>query len=1090
MKAKYAYFILALTIAVSLAAGGCGAGSGSQDLIENPNPVIPGDNQNVVVNPNPVTPPEDPVEKALKDGPAVTWGKQTDCDNSFVLEAVKTLCELFGAGSCLQQTSSCNSYARQIYTGSVLGVEGQKWNSRGGSGQLMADAALCTLRELSPKVPGGGPIHSEKPINIGIGDVVVKQEVGYLDFDRVNARFKGYRKLRVELPVLGKFDAITQNIDIRKVYYGTAFNPHPFAGDHEILYAYGLNLFTEEKDKSLEIKPPAFDVYTPIGIFQAQPTFKYGSNTVVADAPLVKDHTYIILPNDDYDNSPAAIKLSDLYGVVPGVESNATSMPSMGDYKAKRTGWVSQIGLGTRGSGSDKPWSSPSSVFFNRPDYDPAGVLDFESYESRSNDENLPSVYAEASASLKFPKYPKELLPGWVFDLPGISPTAYIQVTPTIKAGAAGQFGISVSEGTDNKPELEGEFYVAHPVSRVSALGIYSGVEANASFDVLTELRIYVAADFGWPIGDITLLDINPHFDIPLAGDTVASNVDLATSYSSSGPKPDFPEKLDSLTTFKGPKLAEEFINLCYAKETEIPPEEPPKSETEKGNPEDLFEFMPCNICFATDAVINPNTGEVKEPAHQEILGPANTEPVWECDAKSKSGCMDLCKLDKTTGEFTVVKNPSEIADGIPVSDPLHAFYKSCMIPCDLPPGLLDTSCGKGLDSTPPGIGLMVPGGGGAPAPVPVDTNIAASFTEPMDPASVNTSTFTVSDADGYNIVGDVTYVAATYTAVFTPFLRNFDYNTMYTATITTGVMDVAGNPLAADFSWNFTTEAVPDVTPPAVVATDPSRDATAVPVNSAVSATFSEPVDPLTITPLSFFVSDGRENVSGLIFFTDDDKTVIFVPSADLTASTTYTVTLTADVKDPAGNALAEEYIWSFTTAPAAVGGGRIVFVSSVQGSGDLSTWADATRTSSGIAAGDTICKAKAEAAGLPNAANFKAWLSDSTTNAIDRITSDGQWFRPDGEKVADSKADLTDRDIDTTIDRTEAGDYLSTTVWTGTGRDGLLSIEANTCDGWTSSADINNGTIGESVFFDGRWSHAADSPCSNLHSLYCFED
>src|SRR3990170_3907452 len=335
------YLIVALIIAVSLAIGGCGTGAGSKP------------NQNVTVNPNPVIPPVDPNAEKLNSGKLVAGTPQEDCDNSFVLDAVNTLCEIIKLASddpnkepCVTQTSSCNSYGRQLYAGSALGPgpKGAQWNGRGGSGSLMADAAVCTLRELSPKVPGGGPIHSSTSLDIGIGDVVVKQEVGYLDFDRTLGRFKGYRKLRIELPVIGKFDAVSQNIDLRRIFYGTGqvFNEIPKAGDYPLLFAYGLNLSTEEKDKSIDINPGSFDVKTPIGIFQVSPHFEYKSNTVVADTPFGTDITYIILPDDDL--GPDAIKLFDIYGVIPGINNNATPMPNLTNYKELQTGWDSQIG--------------------------------------------------------------------------------------------------------------------------------------------------------------------------------------------------------------------------------------------------------------------------------------------------------------------------------------------------------------------------------------------------------------------------------------------------------------------------------------------------------------------------------------------------------------------------------------------------------------------------------------------------------------------------------------------------------------------------------------------------------------------------
>jgi len=919
MKTKYTYFVLVLSIAASLAIGGCGAGGGATS----------NENQNVAVNPNPVIPSEDPQAKLLREGNAIKGVVKNDCDQSFVLESLNTLCELFGAGSCLKQISKCNDYSRQIYTGSTLVEEGNLWNGRGGSGHLMADAALCTLRELSPKVSNAGPLRSGVDINIGIGDVKVRQEVGYLDFDRVNARFKGYRKMHIELPVLGKFDAVSQNIDLSRVEFGGHnFNPFPFAGGHQILFGYGLNLSTEEKSKSIEIKPPAIEVITPLGPFSVQPVFNYESNTGVADA-FVTDHTYWILPPDAQGD--VAIKLSDLYGIMPGVENNTTPKPAVSNFKDGRTGWISQIGLGNRGTGTDDVWSPPASPF-SRPDYDPLGASDFLLYAPRSVKENRPAVYAKASAPLKYPADPYDLLPGWVkplADSAGIKPTAYIQVTPTIEAGAGGQFGIALSEGTNQR--RSGEFDVFN--DRLAALGIYSGVRAGASFNVDTLLRIKVTAGFNTPLGAITkdIIDISPHFPIPLAGSKAASKVELAsassTSYSS---KPDFPETLDSLATFKELKQdPKAFIAQCYAKENEAPPEEPPKPEAEKGKPEDFFpdEIWPCNICIATDAVTDSIP---PEPAHSDLLLPAQTAPVWKCDAEAKSGCMDLCKWEKTFDEagkpiLQVVKGPKEIADDIPPDDPQHDFFMSCMVSCVDNPTPVSfgnvTAYPCVGDATPPAIAST--NATNTAGPFPTDANIAATFNESMDGATINGTTFMVSGDGVNNLRGTVTYNPDTKTATFTP-SEALAYSTTYTATITAGVTDAEGNALAEDYSWNFTTVAAPDTTPPTVISKDPADDASGVAVNSQVRVTFSEPIDTSTIAE-SIYVYIPDETVQGNFTFTDDFATVIFTPNAGLVYSTPYSVIITTGVKDSAGNTMADDVFWSFTTTTAPVRDGRV---------------------------------------------------------------------------------------------------------------------------------------------------------------------
>jgi hypothetical protein len=50
-------------------------------------------------------------------------------------------------------------------------------------------------------------------------------------------------------------------------------------------------------------------------------------------------------------------------------------------------------------------------------------------------------------------------------------------------------------------------------------------------------------------------------------------------------------------------------------------------------------------------------------------------------------------------------------------------------------------------------------------------------------------------------------------TATFNP-TGALAYNTTYTARVTTGVQDLAGNNLTSDRVWTFTTEPAPDTTP------------------------------------------------------------------------------------------------------------------------------------------------------------------------------------------------------------------------------------------------------------------------------------
>jgi hypothetical protein len=173
-------------------------------------------------------------------------------------------------------------------------------------------------------------------------------------------------------------------------------------------------------------------------------------------------------------------------------------------------------------------------------------------------------------------------------------------------------------------------------------------------------------------------------------------------------------------------------------------------------------------------------------------------------------------------------------------------------------------------------------------------------------------------------------------------------------------------------------------------------------------------------------------------------------------------------------------------STLPNYTSMGKKVFLTSVKGNGNLSSWPDAGGKT-GLTAGDTICQSRATTAGLTG--NFKAWLSDSTTNAVDRITSDGPWVRLDGVKVADNKADLIDGMIFTSINVTDAGEYEASDlgVYTGTDYNGVKTFD--TCNDWSSYSV--NANIGVADSADSNWTDRDGVlPCTASLKLYCFED
>ena len=212
---------------------------------------------------------------------------------------------------------------------------------------------------------------------------------------------------------------------------------------------------------------------------------------------------------------------------------------------------------------------------------------------------------------------------------------------------------------------------------------------------------------------------------------------------------------------------------------------------------------------------------------------------------------------------------------------------------------------------TPPTVISVTPPDGSALAS-PGSTVITATFSKAMNPATINTSTFTLTSG-GTSVSGQVTYTAATNMATFTPSVGLAPGT--FTATITTGAKDAFGIALAANFVWTFTTAAT--VAPPTVVSTVPANGATGVAVNTTISATFSEAMNPATINGTTFTVTGpGATPVAGTVTYAGNTAT--FTPSAVLANSTVFTATITTGAKDPAGASLAANFVWTFTTAAA----------------------------------------------------------------------------------------------------------------------------------------------------------------------------
>jgi hypothetical protein len=142
------------------------------------------------------------------------------------------------------------------------------------------------------------------------------------------------------------------------------------------------------------------------------------------------------------------------------------------------------------------------------------------------------------------------------------------------------------------------------------------------------------------------------------------------------------------------------------------------------------------------------------------------------------------------------------------------------------------------------------------------------------------------------------------------------------------------------------------------------------------------------------------------------------------------------------------------------------------------------------GLSGADAKCQSSATAASLGG--NWKAWLSDNSISASDRLNKSNivGYKLVDGTLIASNWTDLVDGTLQHAINKTEFGQPAGYTyAWTGTDQSGT-KVSGNNCDNWGVGVQQpnNQGAIGD-VFSTTQWSYVAPNSCINAVALYCIE-
>lgn len=226
-------------------------------------------------------------------------------------------------------------------------------------------------------------------------------------------------------------------------------------------------------------------------------------------------------------------------------------------------------------------------------------------------------------------------------------------------------------------------------------------------------------------------------------------------------------------------------------------------------------------------------------------------------------------------------------------------------------------------DTVQPEVVINSPGGG--ELNVPTDSKVFVQFSEPMNEASITSSSFRLwCSFTGY-LSASVVYDSSLNAVTLTPD-TNLQKSTIATdntcwIVADNSITDLAGNPLKDNDPVVWTNHWMSsfvvykgDITPPVVSTTVPLKDATSV-ITGSVKIVFSEPIDESSLN--ISVVGPGSVSVAGAVSYDASSNSVLFTPFSAFANASDYTVTVNT-AKDVSDNWMVAPYTFKFTTIQA----------------------------------------------------------------------------------------------------------------------------------------------------------------------------